>query len=204
VQARDDSDYNLAIDYFTRAMQLNTDFALYLNRGNIYFDLKKPELAISDYRTALSMNPNSPDAANNLGTQLGILGQYDSALKYATQAITIQSDFKAAYSNRALIFMKMNRYEDAIRDWQKFIQFEPDAADAYNTIGSCYRAMGKFEEPLVPVNKAISMKPDPIFYICRSYSYNGLKNIEAAKRDALFAKEHGAQIPDDLAKSLGL
>jgi hypothetical protein len=64
--------------------------------------------------------------------------------------------------------------------------------------------MGKYKESLVPINKAISMNPDAMFYLNRAYSYNGLKNIDAAKKDAIFAKQHGAQIPDDLAKSLGL
>jgi hypothetical protein len=48
------------------------------------------------------------------------------------------------------------------------------------------------------------MSADPGFYVNRSYSYNALKDFDSAKNDALFAKQHGAQIPDDLAKNLGL
>ena len=202
---RKEKNYDLAIEYFNKAIQLDThDYELYSNRGNVYFDLRKPELAIDDYRKALSMKPNFPEALDNLGAQFAILGHYDSAVKYANEAIKIKPDFKPAYSNRALTYMKSNRYDDAIRDWQKFLEFEPDAADVYNTIGSCYQAVGKYKESLVPIDKAISMNPDPTFYLNRSYSYNGLKNLEAAKKDALFAKQHGAQIPADLAKSLGL
>lgn len=202
---RKEKNYDLAIDYFNKAIHLDThDYELYSNRGNVYFDLKKPELAISDYRQALSMKPDFPEALDNMGAQFAMLGHYDSAIKYSTRAITIKPDFKPAYSNRALTYMKVNRYEDAIRDWKKFLEFEPDAADVYNTIGSCYQAMGKYRESLEPINKAISMSPDPTFYLNRSYSYNGLKDLDAAKKDALFAKQHGAQIPNDLAKSLGL
>jgi len=170
----------------------------------VYFDLKKPELAITDYRKALSMKPDFPEALDNMGAQFAILGHYDSAVLYATRAIAIKPDFKPAYSNRALTYMKLNRYEDAIRDWKKFLEFEPGAADVYNTIGSCYQGMGRYRESLEPINKAISMSPDPTFYLNRSYSYNGLKDLDAAKKDALFAKQHGAEIPNDLAKSLGL
>ena len=202
---RKEKNYDLAIDYFNKAIHLDThDYELYSNRGNVYFDLKKPELAINDYRKALSMKPDFPEALDNMGSQFAILGHYDSAVIYATRAITIKPDFKPAYSNRALTYMRLNRYEDAIRDWKKFLEFEPDAADVYNTIGSCYQAMGKYQESLEPINKAISMSPDPTFYLNRSYSYNGLKDLDAAKKDALFAKQHGAQIPNDLAKSLGL
>ena len=202
---RKEKNYDLAIDYFNRAIHLDThDYELYANRGNVYFDLKKPELAISDYKKALSMKPDFPEALDNMGAQFAILGHYDSAIIYTTRAITIKPDFKPAYSNRALTYMRVNRYDDAIRDWKKFLEFEPDAADVYNTIGSCYQGMGKYRESLEPINKAISMSPDPTFYLNRSYSYNGLKDLDAAKKDALFAKQHGAQIPNDLAKSLGL
>ena len=202
---RKEKNYDLAIEYFNRAIHLDTkDYELYSNRGNIYFDLKKPELAINDYRKALSMKPDFPEALDNMGAQFAILGQYDSSLIYITKAIKIKPDFKPAYSNSALTYMKLNRNEEAIRDWEKFLQFEPDAADVYNTIGSCYQAMGKYRESLVPINKAISMNPDPIFYLNRSYSYNGLKELGSARKDALFAKQHGTPIPGDLAKSLGI
>jgi len=202
---RKEKNYDLALDYFDKAIHLDThDWELYSNRGNVYFDLKKPELAINDYRKALSVKPDFPEALDNMGAQFAILGRYDSAIIYASRAIKVKPDYKQAYSNRALTYIKLNRYEDAIKDWEKFLQFEPDAADVYNTIGSCYQAMGKYKESLVAINKAISMNPDPVFYLSRAYSYNGLKDIDAAKKDALFAKQHGAQIPPDLAKSLGL
>lgn len=202
---RKEKNYDLALEYFDRAIHLDTrDYELYSNRGNVYFDLKKPELAINDYRQALSMKPNFPEALDNMGAEFAILGRYDSSLIYITKAINIKPDFKPAYSNRALTYMKLNRYPEAIRDWEKFLQFEPDAADVYNTIGSCYQAMGKYAESLTPINKAISMNPDPVFYLSRSYSYNGLKDLESAKKDALFAKQHGVQIPEDFAKTLGI
>jgi len=202
---RKEKNYNLAIEYFNRAILLDTrDYELVANRGNVYFDLKKPELAIKDYRRALSMKPDFPEALDNMGAQFAILGHYDSALKYVDRAIALKPDLKPAYSNRALTYMRINRFDDAIKDWEKFLSFEPDAADVYNTIGSCYQGMGKYKESLVPINKAISMNPDPAFYLNRSYSYNGLKDLDAAKKDALYAQQHGAQIPDDLKKSLGL
>jgi len=202
---RKEKNYDLAIEYFNRAIHLDTrDFELYSNRGNIYFDLGKPELAINDYRKALSMKPDFPEALDNMGAQFAILGQYDSSLIYITKAIKIKPDLKAAYSNRALTYMRLNRNEEAIRDWEKFLQFEPNAADVYNTIGSCYQGMGKYQESLKAINKAIEMNPAPEFYLSRSYSYNALKDIEAAKRDALKAKQGGFKIPDDYARSLGI
>ncbi len=203
---RKEKNYELAIEYFNKAIQLDTrDWELYSNRGNVYFNLKKPSLAISDYRKALSIKPDFPEALDNMGAEFAVLGQYDSALKYSTQAILLKPDYKPAYSNRALTYMALNRNEEAIKDWQKFLQLDPDAADVYNTIGTCYQAMGKYQESLAVITKAIEMgNPLPEFYLNRSYTYNALKNREAAKRDALSAKQLGGKIPDDYAKSLGI
>ena len=119
-------------------------------------------------------------------------------------AAAVQQLLRNAYGGRARTLGLSSRHQEAIKDWEKYLQFEADAAHVYNTIGSCYQAMGKYKESLVPISKAISMNPDPVFYLNRSYSYNGLKELESARKDALFAKQHGIQIPGDLAKSLGI
>ena len=202
---RSEKKYELALDYFNKAIQLSViDYESYNNRGNIYFDLKKSDLALNDYRKAISLKPDYYNAMDNMGAQFAILGQYDSALKYESQALLLNPDHKPAYSNRALIYMKLNENEKAIKDWTKYLQFDPNAADVYNIIGSCYQAMRKYKEALISTNKAISLNPDPVFYLNRAYSYYGLKDFVSAKRDAMFAKQHGIQIPGDFAKVVGM
>jgi tetratricopeptide (TPR) repeat protein len=202
---REEQNFDRAIEYYNEAIKLNImDYEGYANRGNVYFYLNKPEQAFNDYRRALSLKPDYYPALDNMGAEFAMQGKYDSALKYSSQAILIKPDYKPAYSNRALTYMKLNRNEEAIKDWQKFLEYEPEAADVYNMIGTCYQAMGKYQESLVPINKAIQMNPVADFYLNRSYSYNGLKNTEAAKQDALKAKQLGLQIPADYAKSLGI
>jgi hypothetical protein len=48
------------------------------------------------------------------------------------------------------------------------------------------------------------MTGSPVYYLNRSYSYNGLKNMEQAKADALTAKQKGIKIPEDYARTLGI
>ena len=200
-----EKNYDRAIEYYNKAIALNTiDYESYNNRGNAYLHLKKFDLAQNDYRKAISLKPDYYPAMDGMAAALAIQGQYLSALNYSNQALAIDPNYKPAYSNRALTYMKLNRYEDAIRDWQKFLQYEPNAADVYDTIGSCYQAMGKYQESLAPISKAIELSRDPTFYLNRSYSFNALKDLEAAQRDALAAKQGGAQIPDEYAARMGI
>jgi tetratricopeptide (TPR) repeat protein len=150
------------------------------------------------------MNPNSYPAHDNLGAWFAMRGQYDSALKNLDQALKIKPDYKPAYLNRGLTYMAVNRNEDALKDFEKYLIYSPNDPDIYNLIGSCYRGMGKNQEALVPINKAIDIKSDPHFFLNRSYAYYGLKNIEAAKRDALTAKQGGLPIDSTYARSIGI
>ncbi len=202
---RKEKNYDLALEYFDKAIKSDPkDWELYSNLGNVYLDLKKPELAMINYRKALAIKPDFHSALDNIGVQFAMLGQFDSAMKYSTLAINAKPDYKPAYSNRALTLMELKRYEEAIKDWEKVLQYEPGEMDIYNLIGSCYQAMGKYEESVAAITKAINAINDPSFYLNRAISYNALKNTDAAKQDALKAKQNGVAIPADLAKSLGI
>ena len=206
---RDEGKYDLAIDYYNKALQLNVvDYEAYGNRGNVYFSLNKADLAIKDYKKALSLKPDYHPSLDNLGAQYAKMGQFDSAFKYSTLAINVKPEYKPAYSNRALTLMELKRYDEAIKDWEKFLQFEPGAFDIYNIIGSCYQQMGKYQESVASITRAIESAPsnakDPAFYLNRAISYNALKKTDEARQDALKAKQGGVALPADLAKSLGM
>jgi protein O-mannosyl-transferase len=184
------------------------DYEAYGNRGNVYFSLDKGELAINDYKKALSFKPDYHPSLDNLGAQYAKMGQFDSAYKYSTLAIKVKPEYKPAYSNRALTLMELKRFEEAIKDWEKFMEFEPDAFDVYNIIGSCYQQMGKYQESVASITKAIDQAPsnakDPAFYLNRAISLNALKRTDEARQDALKAKQGDVALPADLAKSLGM
>ena len=208
---RQEKNYPLALEYYKQAVHLNQiDHESYANLANVYFDLQKPDSAFMYYKKALSLKPDYYPALDNMGAQFAMTGHYDSALKYLNRALQIKPDYKPAYSNRALTYMQLNRNQEAINDWEKYLQYNTDVADVsgtagvYNSIGSCYQALGKYQESLAPINKAIELVPDAAFFLNRSYSYSGLKNMEAAKNDALKAKQAGAKIPDNYARSLGI
>lgn len=202
---RNEKNYNEALEYFNKAIALNTiDHEAYNNRGNVYFDMNMPQLSIRDYRQSLILKPDYFPALDNMAAQYAVMGKFDSALFYENQALKIKPDYKVAYSNRALIYMQLNQYEAAIRDWQSFLEYEPDAADVYNTIGFCYQSMNRFQESLTYINKAIEMSPQPMFYLNRSYTYSGLQNMDQARRDALTARQGGVKVPDDHAAKLGI
>jgi tetratricopeptide (TPR) repeat protein len=71
-------------------------------------------------------------------------------------------------------------------------------------IGICYRNINRYREAMSIINEAIAIKPDPHFYLNRAYCFRGLKNIDAARNDALKAIQGGLTIEPELAASLGI
>jgi tetratricopeptide (TPR) repeat protein len=194
-----------ALEYYNEALKLNAiDKEAYTNRGNIYFNSGRYDVAYPDYKQALSIDTDYYPALDNLGALLAIRGNYDSALISFNHALRVKPDYVSAYRNRALVFMERKQYNEAINDFNKFLEYNPGDADIYNTIGVCYRLFGKYEEALTTINKALSIKQDPHFYLNRSYTYFGLKNIDQAKKDALTAKQGGIEIEAAYARSLGM
>ena len=58
-------------------------------------------------------------AKSNLCAGYVMLGQLESALKYCNEAIAENDNLWRAYSNRALVFLKLGQLEDAEQDLQK-------------------------------------------------------------------------------------
>ena len=60
--------YQLAIDNYTSALKINSDFSeAYYKRGNAYEKLKNYTAAIADYTSAIKINPDYADAYMNRG-----------------------------------------------------------------------------------------------------------------------------------------
>jgi tetratricopeptide (TPR) repeat protein len=162
------------------------------------------DLAYQDYRHALSIKPDAYAALDNLGALFGMQGKHDSALINLNRALTLKPDYISALRNRALIFMDLKRYSEAINDFEAFLKYQPNDPDIINAMGVCYRMSEKYADALVLINKALTIRQDPHFYLNRSYCYNGLKNLDQARKDALTAKQGGVELDPPYAKELGI
>jgi len=58
--------------------------------------------AISDFTTAIKLDPDYPAAYNNRGVAYGNLGEHRSAISDYTTAIKLDPDYADAYKNRGI------------------------------------------------------------------------------------------------------
>jgi tetratricopeptide (TPR) repeat protein len=99
--------------------------------GNHYFDINKPDEAISYYEKALIIDPSNPFVLTDCAAMYEHLGNADKALEYIDMALSLKPDLPQAYFNRGLaLFHHKNDKQGAIVALQKFIDLIGDSSQA--------------------------------------------------------------------------
>ncbi len=206
IYQRRNKQYEGALADFNKAIAASpTNAKAYQNRGNIYFNQNKDNLALQDYNKTLSLQPNNEKALSSRGAIFAKQGQISKALEDINRAIEIDPTFTDAYSNRALIYMQQQDMAKAIVDFTTYLKYQPVAADVYSSRGVCYAQSGQTQLAIKDHTKAIQLSPNTgAFYVNRAYTYRSMQNTAAAVQDLQTAKSYGANIPPELASSLGM
>ena len=127
--------------------------AVYHQKGN----LKK---AITANQKALIIDPQDPDAHNNLGVGLLESGSFKKAELSFKEALVLKPDYSEAYTNLGVVFQKLGKFDEAEKYHRKAIFFSPTNVPAYINLGVTLKELCRFEEAVENYNKAIKLNPN--------------------------------------------
>lgn len=160
-KARQQNDNKAAIEYYTRAIRLNADYAsAYNNRGLLRQNFNDNKGAIADFEKAIQLNPDDSFAYNNRGNALSELGEREGAIADYSKAIQLNPVNAGAYYNRGIDRYRLGDNRGAIADFEKTIQLNPDNALAYNNRGNALSELGVLNSAIADYDKAIQLNPD--------------------------------------------
>jgi len=74
---------------------------------------------------AVKLDHEFVEAWNNLGSELGELGQNDDANKAFHRAVELKRDYATAHCNLADALQMTGQLMDARHHWKEFLRFEP-------------------------------------------------------------------------------
>jgi len=115
-------DYVLAIEKIKKAIELNSNSALYFgNLAMVYDAVGDEENSTKCFERALEINPhyNKAHLAHfNLGIFFRDKGEFEKALEHYDAAIKLKNDFFDARWNRSLVLLFLGRFDEAWEDYE--------------------------------------------------------------------------------------
>ncbi|RLB90658.1 MAG: hypothetical protein DRH10_03560 [Deltaproteobacteria bacterium] len=177
--AEERGDYATAIDYFKKALEIDSAYAPALyNLGNVLANQGKFEDAVVAYKKALRADPELLLAYNNLGKSYIRLGRFREALQAFEIALAQRADFTEALIGKGLVYHMAGRYPEAIQAYHKAIEIEPASAEAYYNLACAYARSGRIEDARAALARAIQFKPD---YKQKAFTDNDLQVLRGSK-----------------------
>jgi serine/threonine protein kinase/Flp pilus assembly protein TadD len=150
-----------AIAFYTAALALRPNSAgIYLNRGAVFLEMRRPDDAIADSRAAIRIKRDYAEAHNNLGDALKDKGQRDEAIAAYRQAIRLKKDLAEAHYNLGNALPDQGRLDEAIDEFREAIRLNKDWADAHYGLGRALREQGRLDEAVAEYREAIRLKKD--------------------------------------------
>jgi Flp pilus assembly protein TadD len=169
-----------------------------VNRAKEFFDLaissKDPLVQIELYQKVLEIEPNNPEALNNLGASYNNAYSYKKAIEILKKSLEIAPNFALPYANLANSYNLLGDLTEAIKCADKAMQIDPSVDYTYSVKGNVLTKQGKLEEAEETFNKAINLNQNsPEAYFARGYFYEETKQFEKSEADYFKAENLGLQ-----------
>jgi len=187
--------FHQAVKAYTEGIRLAGNKSNYwYNRGIAHEALREYDQAITDYTTAIELQPK-PAYYNNRAVAKERKKLYDSAIEDYTIAIGFAPTAARFYANRADTFEALKQLDRALLDYDTAIRLQPDCANYYYRRGEVFRILGQYEEAIENYSTALNFELKPWYYKHRAMAKSKLKLYEEVIEDYTSALEF-QQCPD--------
>lgn len=122
------------------AKSLSTnDLALeYYNKGIAASKEENFEEAISNYKKAVTVDPEFAFAYDNMGICYRRLNKYEEAIKAYEKSLKIDPNGSMPLQNIAVAYIYKKEYKKAVKAYEKLGELQPDNPEVFFGIGSVY------------------------------------------------------------------
>lgn len=160
VVAHQQGDNVRALDWIGRAIAQNPRAAAYhANLAEVHRALGQLDRAVASGRTALQLQTNDADTANNLGNVLLQQGQVDAAAEHFRAALALRPDFALACSNLGNALRLQGDTAAALAHFRHAVQLDPNLPEAHSNLGQMLLDRHQPHEALARLRTAVRLRP---------------------------------------------
>ncbi len=110
-----------------------------------------------EYKRALALSPNYPNAHDGYGFFLKATGQHEAALRAC--ALAQQLDPLSLFASLSVgwAYYFARRFDEALAQGRKVLELDPNFGFAYAHAGLCHLQLGQFDEAVAAMRKAVKL-----------------------------------------------
>jgi Flp pilus assembly protein TadD/peroxiredoxin len=149
-----------AIGAFERAAQGNPNAATLYRLGTLLAKSGQATQARAAFERALAMQPDLPEASNDLGALLALGGDVPAAIARFRAALAATPEYPDALNNLGYALLQTGHHEEARPLYEKALRLQPDFPDALNNLGLILGREGDMDGAEPYFRKALASRPD--------------------------------------------
>ncbi len=158
-------DLNSAIEYFKRAIEKDTLFALAYSgladaNWKMYYvtsNLEFANQALLNSKKAISLNDTDASIHISLGIINAGKGEFEAALKAFQRAIELDPQNEQAYIQIGALFDKQGKFDKAEGYFKQAVSLKPDYWNCYYALGLSYYYNGQYKKAINQFNLGLQL-----------------------------------------------
>jgi hypothetical protein len=128
----------------------NLNFAVPINRVK---NMLNPE-------AGYELQKESPGYYYSLGTLADNKRQWDKAIQLYTKALSVDPDYRDAYTGLAWDYYEKGNYELEVSNFEQAAARGPEKAETWYFLGTAYQDVGDYDKAIIAFNKALNIDPN--------------------------------------------
>jgi len=194
-----------AAGYLKKYVAINsTDAVAQRNLGDMLYDLKDQDGALTAYRAVLKLDPTIKGFFKRYATIVVAKGQQDEVIKVLTGAINSNEADAGTYTTLGMIYQKSGKFPLALDMYQKAAQLDPQNLDILSSLAECQAKTGDRNGAIISYEQVIMMNSK----VEKEYKELGDLYMKDGRNDQAIGvyKKYLEKVPADqeIAKNVGL
>jgi protein O-mannosyl-transferase len=132
----------------------------HFNLGAAYQNARRPNDAIREYQTALSLKPDIHAAYSNMAAIQIDSGQLDEGEKTLVKLTQLAPDYTEGFINLSVLYLRKKETEKAITAVDRAIAINPDSSAAHFNKAEALTQKGDYKSAVDSYERAAYLRPD--------------------------------------------
>ncbi|MER5462513.1 tetratricopeptide repeat protein [Streptomyces sp. NPDC002668] len=153
-------------------------------RGREHRNAGRYHEALTDYTSALALEPDLGRAYYGRGETHRLMKRYDEALTDFNVAIELDPNDSWNLGSRAQTYRDLERYDEALTDFNRAVELDNNADWAIASRGLTYHLVKRYDEALTDFNRAVELDNNAAWAIgSRGLTHRALERYDEALTD---------------------